>query len=223
MHLAFFLMCSQMLSREGPLNDLPPLEEMTLKRRGLDLKLQIHPWKSRNSRQRRGITLEVVAHYSNGILVSLERETNYWPLDVLGELYRLCGRHVFTLRPLLMSFCGPSKQPSHASEATVASSTLNKSLQRVAGSILVSNPKGLLCKCRIQPPPLPPPPPFNHTGVRGNKGRKGTSPVVGGLNQMKGNEILVCVCVEEGEEVVNVSIQKSTETHKQSRNCASNS
>lgn len=109
------------------------------------------------------------------------------------------------------------------SEATVASSTLNKSLQRVAGSILVSNPKGLLCKCRIQPPPLPPPPPFNHTGVRGNKGRKGTSPVVGGLNQMKGNEILVCVCVEEGEEVVNVSIQKSAETHKQSRNCASNS
>ena len=79
---------------------------------------------------------------------------------------------------------------------------------------------GLLCKCRLQPPPLPPPP-FNHTGVRGNKGRKGMSPVVGGLNQMKGNEILVCV--EEGEEVVNVSIQMRTETHKQSQNCASNS
>ena len=47
------------------------------------------------------------------------------------------------------------------------------------------------------------------------------SPVVGGLNQMKGNEILVCV--EEGEEVVNVSIQMRTETHKQSQNCASNS
>lgn len=211
-----------MLSREGPVSDLPPLKEMTLKRRAVDLKLQIHPWKSRNSRQRRGITLEVVAHYSNGILESLERETNYWPLDVLGGLYRLCGRHVFTLRPSLMSFCGSSKQPLDASEATVASSTLNKSLLRVAGSILVSNPKGLLCKCRLQPPPLPPhPPPFNHTAVRGNKGGKGTSPVAGGLNQMKGNEILVCVA--EGEEVMNVSIRKSTETHKQSRNCASNS